>query len=99
MAKRKSKKPKKSKNIEEFSWPEIGAMVAGKIEKQNFRQPPRMWRWHWAGICRPRGGHFLAALVFAVLFMYVLGLQGIIFDQVNMWLKALLALAFAWMFS
>ncbi|MBD3262756.1 hypothetical protein GF374_00045 [Candidatus Woesearchaeota archaeon] len=97
--KKKSRKRKSKKKVEELSWPELGSMIAGKVEKEHFRRPPKVWGWNWTNVCRPKGGHFLAALVFAVAFMYVLGQQGIIFDQVDIWLKALLALAFAWMFS
>lgn len=94
MPKKSKKTTKKTKKGP--SWPELAGAIATKIEKEAEKNPPKAWSWSWT-CARPKG-HFLPALIFAITAVYILGQAGYM-AQIPMWIKAILVLAFAFMFS
>ena len=95
MAKKRQKTTKKG-----MSWGQIGAAIGSKLEKEsgksNAQTPFTCWTWHQES---KRGGHFFAALVFAITALWALGQMGYSTDVLPWWIKALLVLTFAIMFS
>lgn len=88
---RKSKK----RSRKEPSWSQIGGTIATKIEKEAEKNPPKMWTWSYNTQTK---SHFLSALIFAIAAMWSLDTLGYT-TVLPLWTKAILVLAFAFMYN
>lgn len=98
---KKTSKTKKSKPKNNVTWEHIGKLVGKRIEKESESCScfPGSKMYTWTTFNQDKGGHFIAALVFAVTVLWTLSTTGVLPATIPWWIQVILALSFAFMFS